>query len=345
MAGRYDRQVGTAWVLASLLVSGCGRLGFDRVAAGDGATGDRADGLTDDGPFPSSCGTLAPTCGSTGNSPCCDSPVVTGGTFYRSYDGVGYNDSGYPATVRTFRLDKYEVTVGRFRQFVNAGMGTQQNSLPSAAGGRTLNGMENQGGWDPAWNVNLALDSGALITSIKCNATYQSWTDTPGGNENRPMNCMTWYEAMAFCIWDGGFLPTETEWNYAASGGSEQRAYPWSNPASSLTIDCSYANYNNCVNSPSGGLNRVGSESPAGDGAWGHSDLGGNVSEWNLDSYASPYPATTCNDCANLTTASGKVLRGGGFGDVASFLRGGIRFFDSSNNRYHGNGVRCARTP
>jgi len=58
---------------------------------------------------------------------------VTAGTFYREYDPV--NESLYaptraldggptgeasPASVSAFRLDKYVVTVGRFRQFVHA---------------------------------------------------------------------------------------------------------------------------------------------------------------------------------------------------------------------------------
>ena len=90
----------------------------------------------------------------------------------------------------------------------------------------------------------------------------------PGANESLPINCITWYEAFAFCAWDGGFLPTEAEWNYAAAGGSEQRAYPWSNPPTSTTIDCSHANYDDCaaLREPAGdgAVNRVGSESPAG---------------------------------------------------------------------------------
>ena len=54
---------------------------------------------------------------------------------------------------------------------------------------------------------------------------YQTWT---ANNDNLPMNCITWFEAFAFCIWDGGRLPTELEWNYAAAGGSSQNVYPCS---------------------------------------------------------------------------------------------------------------------
>jgi len=39
------------------------------------------------------------------------------------------------------------------------------------------------------------------------------------------INCITWYEAMAFCIWDGGYLPTEAEWD-ALRGGARTNGYP-----------------------------------------------------------------------------------------------------------------------
>src|SRR4051812_17967378 len=75
-----------------------------------------------------SCAGLPMTCGANGSDSCCNSPAIPGGTYYRSFDLAGDGISGdmsFPATVSNFRLDKYEVTVERFRAFVNAGMGTQ----------------------------------------------------------------------------------------------------------------------------------------------------------------------------------------------------------------------------
>lgn len=286
------------------------------------------------------CRGLAATCGAGANEHCCQAAMVPGGTFYRTYDVSTdiFNDLSYPATVSTFMLDKHEVTVGRFRTFVNAGMGTQVS--PPAAGAGVHPNLAGSG-WDSAWNGSLTIHTAALISAVKCHSSYQTWTDTPGANENKPINCVTWHEAMAFCIWDGGYLPTEAEWNYAASGGNEQRAYPWSNPAGSTTIDCTYATYNPgapCLRAIRG----VGAKSPRGDGKWGHSDLAGNVLEWTLDWYASVYPLP-CNDCANLTPTSSRVARGGHFYSDKSEPRTGFRETESPTSRPFYAGLRCAR--
>jgi sulfatase modifying factor 1 len=331
-----------ACVLVGWLASAaCGRIGFASLASSDATGGD--GGV--------SCAGLQPTCGPAGAAPCCDSLLVPGGTFYRSYDVATDNqfpDMTNPATVSDFRLDTYEVTVGRYRQFFDAGLGTQANPPAAGAGARSLNGMADQGGWDPAWNANLPADSAALDAALNCDGMQGSWTTTPGANESLPINCMSWYDAVAFCAWDGGFVPTEAEWNYVASGGNQQRAYPWSSPPSSMTDDCSYANQNTgtafCVNPPKGFVNRVGSESPKGDGRWGHADLGGNLLEWTLDWYNQSY-VNPCVDCADMTMNASRTLRGGFWFGVPYEMRTALRGGDDPKIRGSGGGMRCARAP
>jgi formylglycine-generating enzyme required for sulfatase activity len=352
----------------SLVVDACGDVlvgGYTRgaVALGQPNAGGedmfivRADLLdvapgTGAGPEPPSCSGAPAICGPNGDTDCCTSPLVSGGTYYRGFDAAGDVDSGNtssPATVSDFRLDDYEVTVARFRAFVNAGMGTQSTPpAPDAGAHAQIAGS----GWYASWNASLAADTTALVASLKCDPMFQTWTDTPAGNEQRPINCVSWYEAAAFCAWDGGYLPTQAEWNYAAAGGDQQRAYPWSVPAGSLVIDPAHASYydgTDCVGDgqpdcavtdlvPVGTL-------PAGDGRWGQSDLGGNVLEWTLDWFAA-YPSP-CADCANLTLSpSGhRAIRGGSYGSNADDLRTGARLGLPPSDRNSITGLRCARIP
>jgi sulfatase modifying factor 1 len=303
-----------------------------------------------------SCVGLPATCGASGNDSCCNSPLVPSGTFFRSFDPVGDVDSGtkqFPATISSFRLDKYEVTVERFRAFVMTGQGTQINPpVPDAGANPYVSGS----GWDAAWNTSLPADTAALMTDLKGDSgNYATWNDS---NSHRPINWVSWYEAMAFCAWDGGFLPTEAEWNYAAAGGDQQRAYPWSKPAASLTIDSSHASYNDdttCVGDGMPGcaitdIVPVGTK-PQGDGRWGHSDLGGNVGEWVLD-YDNNYPMP-CADCADLTPIPTsppffprRMWRGGAFLRDLDFLRTGSRQGGDMPNSPFGYtvGFRCARS-
>jgi len=300
----------------------------------------------------SSCVGLSTTCGPNQDDDCCRSLQVPGGTFYRSYDLAADPASGgmsFPATVSTFRLDKYEVTIGRFRAFLAAGMGTQAHPPAPGAGAHPNLAAS---GWDASWTANLKADTAVLAASLKCDSMYPLWSDAPGtgssSNEDRPMSCITWYDAMAFCIWDGGYLPTEAEWNYAAAGGDQQRAYPWSNPAGSLTpIGTLYASFNdgtNCVGDDLPGcaltdLVVVGTK-PAGNGRWGHADLGGNVWEWTLDSQAN-YP----NPCVDCTVQAGgdHIIRGSAFVDREGGMRTGFRFNNATLTRSAAVGVRCAR--
>jgi formylglycine-generating enzyme required for sulfatase activity len=171
------------------------------------------------------------------------------------------------------------------------------------------------------------------------------------------MNCANWWEYYAFCIWDGGFLPSDAEWNYAAAGGSEQRVYPWGSAApgenANLAVwGCYHTGSGSCT-----GLTNIApvGSAGAGNGKYGQADLAGNIWEWNLDSCPHPvgercYLATsvvTCDDCSYLPSgAQIRAFRGGAFYDVASDMLSAFGTYDTPSNRSDGAlGARCARTP
>jgi formylglycine-generating enzyme required for sulfatase activity len=280
------------------------------------------------------------TCGLNQDESCCVSADVPGGTFTRNFS------PGYVATVSTFALDRFEVTVARFRNWVGSG---QQ---PTAGMGKHAhlnhgNGLVDaytgvyETGWDVAWNANLPTDATQWSARLACE-TGASWTDSVGADERLPIDCVTWYEAYAFCIWDGGFLPSDAELNYAAAGGGGtdgQRLYPWSIPQDDNTLDCDHANYSPCFTGPI----PVGS-TKFGAGKWGQADLSGNVQEWTLDlSEADP---TVCVDCANLTgTATARTLRGGGWKFQSNQMYSNEHEGLDPTSRYAHTGFRCARAP
>lgn len=307
-------------------------------------------------------------CGA-GNESCCTSLAIEGGTFYRTYatDGGSPTDEADPATVSPLRLDAYEVTVGRFREFV-AAWNNGNGWLPLAGSGKheylnTGNGVANatslgtfESGWSSSDNSNVHPTTLALTDFWTC-GPYGTWTDTPSKNENLPISCVNWYEATAFCIWDGGFLPTEAEWELAAAGGSEQRQYPWGSATPGTACPgtgCSFAIWG-CYypSGPADGgtgcqgwlnIAPVGFASQ-GFAKWGQLDLAGSMSEWTLDGYATAY-ADPCTDCADLTNVSTRVIRGGNFnfGSLPS-LSPPYRFDEDPTQRLGSLGFRCARPP
>jgi formylglycine-generating enzyme required for sulfatase activity len=305
----------------------------DDGGGGDVTTSDAgADGpAVVDAATPPSCSGLAPSCGPDGGSGCCASATVDGGTFKRSYDAVTFTDASNPATVGPFTLDVYETTVGRFRRFVAAYPYT-----PLAHSGRNPNLGLADPGWDTSWFGTMPQTQQALIQAMSaCDGSLGStWT---GASDDLPINCITWFEAFAFCIWDQGRLPTEAEWNFAAAGGDEQRVYPWSSPLpTSTNIDPNHAVYG--ASSPLA----VGMTSPQGDGKWRHADLAGNVIEWVLD-WSNPAYPNPCDNCADFTTASLRVNRGGGFDQSPSALTVSLRSNGDPLRRHSDVGVRCAR--
>jgi sulfatase modifying factor 1 len=297
-------------LLAVVVVIGCGRIDFD------------------------------PQGGAGGTH---DSPLVPGGTFFRNYDVAAdgmFPVMTHPATVSAFRLDRYEVTVGQFRAFLDGGFGTQGHPPTAGAGAHArIPGS----GWNASWNASLAADRTALEAILAaCSGGYETW---PMGDDAKPINCVSWYDAMAFCVADGGYLPTAAEWDFAAAGGDEQRAYPWSQPPGALVIDPTYANYG-CSSQGEPAtcpIADVGS-APAGDGAWGQSDLGGSMFEYVLDTNTGIY-IDPCDDCADLTDTTSRSFRGGSFGQPAATLR--TSHIEGGTQPAHGSkvGFRCARAP
>lgn len=277
---------------------------------------------------PPSCSASTNTCGVGANETCCASRPVVGGTFSRSYDGVspGFTDDRYHATISAFHLDGFEVTAARFQAFVDA----YPLSRPADASGRNPNDALDTG-WNSAWTALLPATRNDLSAALLCDGLV---AQTPSD----PVRCVSWYVAQAFCIWDGGRLPTEAEWNYTAAGGAEQRVYPWSTPPSSMTISASHATYQ------AGAPLRPGAH-VLGGGRWGHADLAGNVREWVFDNFSSPYSSMACVDCANHSAAVNRATRGGSFLNSATNLIAPARGSSPPTTLTRATGMRCARNP
>jgi formylglycine-generating enzyme required for sulfatase activity len=173
---------------------------------------------------------------------------------------------------------------------------------------------------------------------VDCTGHYppQHWPDgqTPAGKEDHPVVYVSWHDARAYARWAGMRLPTEAEWEKAASwdeARGEKRAYPWGDQFDETRC--------NVRESDIGDTTPVGRYSPASDSPYGCADMAGNVWEWTSSLYRdSPYQA---GDGPVRGQAVGtRVLRGGSFNNNQNNARCVYRNNNHPDNRNDNNGFR-----
>jgi len=181
--------------------------------------------------------------------------------------------------------------------------------------------------------------------------TWGMWINFPTKSDH-PVNKLGWRLARNYCKAQGKDLPTEAQWEWAATGGDE-RPWPWgSEPAT-----CEHADFTPAVlEGPSsddgcrgGGTSPVGS-TPRGDRVWPSGalhDLAGNVWEWTLDNYAAtgkkPGPLTETDPLHLRDEASPHVTRGGGWNRSAKGIRAQFRAGSPVDYQVPALGFRCLR--
>lgn len=337
----------------------CGSCGGTKICGAQGV----ANVCADPGAV-KSCVGQAKTCGPNANDDCCRNETVVGTVagevFYRRYTSVPPPGAQapvpqYPEKISSHKLDVYEVTNGRFRTFLQAATTWAYNVSPPPANAgshsnitTTIPSTSSVGtGWQSAWNSNLPADYNAYTTALQ--ACSNSWTAAPAGGEDRPIECVTWYEAEAFCAWDGGRLPTWGEWQYAYNGGTEYRRYPWGSASPTCNHDSEYS----CPWPQRAG------QQPLGAGKWGQYNLAGSVVEWTFDTINPPQtPDCSAADCAYRAqyNAEYMTLMGGGhaiaggwpdqYGVNYSYYEGpfpSANYYNQRTSRQAGVGFRCAR--
>lgn len=283
----------------------------------------------------------------------CGMVAIRGGTFW-----IGGRRGLVGVNVSSFALDAYEVTVARFRVFWAARM---------VDGGEAIRAQPirypNDAGI--AWGANAGNEPARQNSSdASVGGQNYNWSQTPSSpsRELHPINGVTWWTAQEFCRWDGGRLPTEAEWEYAAQGRDVDglrplRLYPWGDqapgwepPMCTMNCRCLRAQIVFCGGEDGTSTRRVGSFSPTG----GLFDLAGNLWEWTADWYV-PYPVPDagsscwggvipsnplCTDGIN----NGRTTRGGAWNNYPADVTSVNRIGQNPGGTFQNVGFRCART-
>ncbi|MBN1307577.1 MAG: SUMF1/EgtB/PvdO family nonheme iron enzyme [Chitinispirillaceae bacterium] len=241
-------------------------------------------------------------------------------TMGRNGDDIPLNQQpAHAVTLSSFLIDRHEVTVGRYAEFLNDGNGINRTHY---------------------------CDSMAMI-GISCEGSLFS---VDSARIHHPMVWLSWTDADTFCRWAGGRLPTEAEWEKAARG-SDARLYPWGNSFyfNQHPTDFFLANYiAGYISADDSGYSNDGARytAPVGNYASGVSpfglfDMAGNISEWCFDWYANVFPSDTI-DPKGPELGLWRSYRGGSYKNYPEELMATYRFRHDPSARKDDLGCRCA---
>lgn len=232
---------------------------------------------------------------------------VPAGSFRMGSDNPRWArpDEQPPHTVRVsgFWMDRTEVTVAQFREFVEATGYLTTAEIPPDW--EELKKQVPPGTPKPDDSVlvaaSLVFTPPSEPVSLMNVARWWSWV--PGadwlhpegpdsdvsGREDHPVVHVSWDDAVAYAAWAGKRLPTEAEWEWAARGGLDDPLYPWgdapingSEPAlRANTFSGTFPHDNTLVD----GFERTAPVGSFPANGYGLVDMGGNVWEWCADRY------------------------------------------------------------
>jgi formylglycine-generating enzyme required for sulfatase activity len=166
------------------------------------------------------------------------------------------------------------------------------------------------------------------VTGAKCN-----WKAS--GKENHPMNCVDWSQAGRYCKAQGGRLPTNAEWEFAARG-TDGRLEPWGYEEVNPTL----LNFGQEQENARG--TDPADSHPEGASPFGVLNLAGNVAEW-VEDYHAPYPGGSVTNPVESGTF--RDTRGGDWGATGWYVSTVFRAASPPEEHHPGDGFRCVHAP